>query len=111
MLLQRIGTTAALGNKDLVRMTNPYTLLYMAPENNKIADKHLYYKNHLADANIPYRMASSSYIYTESNVYVMKLSEYNELARALGYQQETIEKEDEMLLIPGMVSQNKNLKW
>ena len=55
-------------------------------------------------------MASSSYIYTESNVYVMKLSEYNELARALGYQQETIEKEDEMLLIPGMVSQNKNLK-
>ena len=36
-----IGTTAALGNKDLVRMTNPYTLLYMAPENNKIADKHL----------------------------------------------------------------------
>ena len=51
------------------------------------------------------------HIYTESNVYVMKLSEYNELARALGYQQETIEKEDEMLLIPGMVSQNKNLKW
>ena len=41
----------------------------------------------------------------------MKLSEYNELARALGYQQETIEKEDEILLIPGMVSQNKNLKW
>ena len=32
------------------------------------------------------------HIYTESNVYVMKLSEYNELARALGYQQETIEK-------------------
>lgn len=106
-----IGTTAALGNKDLVRMTNPYTLLYMAPENNKIADKHLsIIKNHLADANIPYRMASSSYIYTESNVYVMKLSEYNELARALGYQQETIEKEDEMLLIPGMVSQKQEFK-
>ena len=55
-------------------------------------------------------MASSSYIYTESNVYVMKLSEYNELARALGYQQETIEKEDEMLLIPGMVSQKQEFK-
>ncbi|KMN45952.1 ABC transporter permease [Bacillus sp. LK2] len=106
-----IGTTAALGNKDLVRMTNPYTFLYTAPDKNKIADKHLsIIKKHLADANIPYRMASSSYIYTESNVYVMKLSEYNELARALGYQQETIEKEDEMLLIPGMVSQKQEFK-
>ena len=36
---------------------------------------------------------------------------YNELARALGYQQETIEKEDEMLLIPGNgITKNKNLK-
>ncbi len=40
----------------------------------------------------------------------MKLSEYNELARALGYQQETIEKEDEILLIPGMVSQKQEFK-
>ncbi|MBE7103660.1 ABC transporter permease [Bacillus cereus] len=106
-----IGTTAALGNKDLVRMTNPYTFLYAGPEKDKIADKHLsIIKKHLADANIPYRMASSSNIYTESNVNVMKLSEYNELARALGYQQETIEKEDEILLIPGMVSQKQEFK-
>ena len=55
-------------------------------------------------------MASSSYIYTENGVNVMKLSEYNDLAKALGYQQEKIEKEDEILLIPGVVSQNKNLK-
>ena len=45
-------------------------------------------------------MASSSYIYTENGVNVMKLSEYNDLAKALGYQQEKIEKEDEILLIP-----------
>ncbi|TKH02915.1 ABC transporter permease, partial [Bacillus wiedmannii] len=44
------------------------------------------------------------------NVNIMKLSEYNELARALGYQQETIEKEDEMLLIPGVVSQKQEFK-
>lgn len=76
-----IGTTAALGNKDLVRMTNPYTFLYTAPDKNKITDKHLsIIKKHLADSNIPYRMASTSDIYTESNVNVMKLSEYNELA-------------------------------
>ena len=55
-------------------------------------------------------MASSSNKFTESNVNVLKLSEYNELARALGYKQETIEKDDEILLIPGRVSQNKNLK-
>lgn len=55
-------------------------------------------------------MASASYIYTESNVIVMKLSEYNDLAKALGYQQETIENEGETLLIPGVVSQKHEFK-
>ncbi|GAB6429925.1 ABC transporter permease [Bacillus luti] len=106
-----IGTTAALGNKELVRMTNPYTFLYVAPEKDKMVDKHLsIIKKHLSDANIPYRMAATSFIYTESNVYIIKLSEYNGLARALGYQQETIEKEDEILLIPGMVSHKQEFK-
>ncbi|MED0939549.1 ABC transporter permease [Bacillus mobilis] len=106
-----IGTTAALGNKELVRMTNPYTFLYIAPEKDNMIDKHLsIIKKHLSDANIPYRMASSLNKYTESNVNVMKLSEYNGLARALGYQQETIEKEDEVLLIPGRVSQKQEFK-
>ncbi|OKA29816.1 ABC transporter permease [Bacillus cereus] len=106
-----IGTTAAIGNRDLVWMTNPYTFLYESSENNKLVDKHLsMIKKHLADANIPYRMASSSNKFTESNVNVLKLSEYNELARALGYKQETIEKEDEILLIPGRVSQKQEFK-
>ena len=55
-------------------------------------------------------MASSSNKFTESNVNVLKLSEYNELARALGYKQETIEKDDEILLIPGRVSQKQEFK-
>ncbi|TPV38180.1 ABC transporter permease [Bacillus dicomae] len=106
-----IGTTAAIGSKDLVRMTNPYTFLYGDFENDKALNKNLsIIKKHLADANIPYRMASASYIYTESNVIVMKLSEYNDLAKALGYQQETIENEGEILLIPGIVSQKQEFK-
>ncbi|MGH1277780.1 ABC transporter permease [Bacillus basilensis] len=106
-----IGTTAAIGSKDLVRMTNPYTFLYGDFENEKALNKNLsIIKKQLSDANIPYRMASASYIYTESNVIVMKLSEYNDLAKALGYQQETIEKEDEILLIPGVVSQKQEFK-
>ncbi|QWG56390.1 ABC transporter permease [Bacillus mycoides] len=106
-----IGTTAAIGNRDLVRMTNPYTFLYGSFENDKVLNKNLsIIKKHLSDANIPYRMASSSYIYTENGVDVMKLSEYNDLAKALGYQQETIEKEDEILLIPGVVSQKQEFK-
>lgn len=36
-----IGTTAAIGNRDLVWMTNPYAFLYESPENNKLVDKHL----------------------------------------------------------------------
>lgn len=106
-----IGTTAAIGSKDLVRMTNPYTFLYGDFENEKALNKNIsIIKKHLSDANIPYRMASASYIYTESNVIVMKLSEYNDLAKALGYQQETIENEGEILLIPGVVSQKQEFK-
>ncbi|KAA0766446.1 ABC transporter permease [Bacillus sp. SH5-2] len=106
-----IGTTAAIGSKDLVRMTNPYTFLYGNFENDKALNKNLsIIKKHLSDANISYRMASASYIYTESNVIVMKLSEYNDLAKALGYQQETIEKEDDILLIPAVVSQKQEFK-
>ena len=52
-------------------------------------------------------MASASYIYTESNVIVMKLSEYNDLAKALGYQQETIENEGEILLIPSRITKHE----
>ena len=36
-----IGTTAAIGNRNLVWMTNPYTFLYESSENNKLVDKHL----------------------------------------------------------------------
>ncbi len=36
-----IGTTAAIGSKDLVRMTNPYTFLYEDFENNKALNKNL----------------------------------------------------------------------
>ncbi len=36
-----IGTTAAIGSKDLVRMTNPYTFLYGDFENDKALNKNL----------------------------------------------------------------------
>lgn len=74
-------------------MTNPYTFLYESSENNKLVDKHLsIIKKHLSDANIPYRMASSSSKFTESNVNVLKLSEYNELTRALGTNKKQLKK-------------------
>lgn len=36
-----IGTTAAIGNRDLVRMTNPYTFLYGSFENDKVLNENL----------------------------------------------------------------------
>lgn len=81
-----IGMIVVFGNKDLVRMMNLYILLYMVFENNKIVDKYFFIiKNYLVDVNILYWMVLFLYIYIESNVYVMKLSEYNEFVRVLGY--------------------------
>ncbi|PEE44111.1 ABC transporter permease [Bacillus pseudomycoides] len=106
-----IGTTAALGNKELSRMTNPYTFTYMSFEENKMENEHLsVIKKSLNEANIPYRMGSASTKYTESNVTVMKLSEYNDLAKALGYQTEKLGREDEILLVPGWIAQKQEFK-
>ncbi|MEN1936295.1 ABC transporter permease [Paenibacillus sp. 102] len=106
-----IGTTAALGNKELSRMTNPYTFTYMSFEENKMENEHLsVIKKSLNEANIPYRMGSASTKYTESNVSVMKLSEYNDLAKALGFQRETLDREDEILLVPGWIAQKQEFK-
>ncbi|AIK36865.1 ftsX-like permease family protein [Bacillus pseudomycoides] len=106
-----IGTTAALGNQELARMTNPYTFTYMSFEGNKMVNEHLStIKKHLEDANISYQFASASTKYTESNVSVMKLSEYNNLAKALGYQEETLDREDEILLVPGWVAQKQEFE-
>ncbi|MBJ8029029.1 ABC transporter permease [Bacillus cereus group sp. N21] len=106
-----IGTTAALGNKELSRMTNPYTFTYMSFEGNKMVNEHLStIKKHLNDANIPYRLASASTKYTESNISIMKLSEYNDLAKALGYQTEKLGREDEILLVPGWIAQKQEFK-
>ncbi|WP_459502893.1 FtsX-like permease family protein [Bacillus sp. C1] len=106
-----IGTTAALGNKELSRMTNPYTFTYMSFEENKMENEHLaVIKKYLNEENIAYRLGSASTKYTESNVSVMKLSEYNDLAKALGYQQEMLDKEDEILLVPGWVAQIQEFK-
>ncbi|PHE85091.1 ABC transporter permease [Bacillus pseudomycoides] len=106
-----IGTTAALGNKELSRMTNSYTFTYMSFEENKMENEHLsVIKKSLNEANIPYRMGSASTKYTESNVSVMKLSEYNDLAKALGYQREALDREDEILLVPGWIAQKQEFK-
>ncbi|MCI0764902.1 ABC transporter permease [Bacillus sp. TL12] len=106
-----IGTTAALGNKELSRMTNPYTFTYMSFEENKMENEHLaVIKKYLNEANIAYRLGSASTKYTESNVSVMKLSEYNDLAKALGYQKETLDREDEILLVPGWIAQKQEFE-
>ncbi|HEK9098905.1 ABC transporter permease [Bacillus pfraonensis] len=106
-----IGTTAALGNKELSRMTNPYTFTYMSFEDNKMENEHLaLIKKYLNEANIAYRLGSASTKYTESDVSVMKLSEYNDLAKSLGYQKETLDREDEILLVPGWIAQKQEFE-
>ncbi|MDM5188888.1 FtsX-like permease family protein [Bacillus sp. DX4.1] len=106
-----IGTSFALGNRELVRMTNPYTFTYMSFHGNKLEKQHISeIQKQLDHEKIDYKYASASPMLTENGISVMKLSEYNELAKALGYEMETLGKEDEILLVPAWISQQQEFK-
>ncbi|KEK22794.1 ABC transporter permease [Bacillus gaemokensis] len=106
-----IGISAALGNKELARMTNPYTFIYTSSKGNDFEKEHISeIKKKLEREKIDYKYAAASILYTENGIYVMKLSEYNALAKALSYETETLKREDEILLIPSWISQQQEFK-
>lgn len=102
-----IGTCLALGNSGLSEMINPYAFSYTSFDEK--ADKQAIetIKEELTKANIPFAMGSYKPIYTTNNTTLIKLSDYNQMAKALGYPTETVST-SQAILTPTTVKQKND---
>lgn len=105
-----IGTSLAIADPGLAEMTNPFAYSYSSSPDNRLKEKHLQeIKDQLEGANLSYREAKVVPDFTENGKTILKLSEYNQLAVALGYPAESL-NEEEAILVPGTIAEKDRFK-
>ncbi|AGK54114.1 FtsX-like permease family protein [Bacillus sp. 1NLA3E] len=98
-----IGTSSAVGEVLLHQLDLTYAIKYDSTVKNDLEQKHLIeIKKELEKEKIPYTLISTSYQVLNQNV--MKLSEYNNYAKKLGYKPSLLENENEAIVIQGLSS-------
>lgn len=109
-----IGTSLAIGDPGLAAMINPYAFSYISfnesDQKNSFEQKHIrLIEETLKREGFAYQMASYTPTHTKEGFTLVKLSEYNRLAAALGYDRETLQN-GETLAAPSTISQNSKYK-
>ncbi|QQZ09920.1 FtsX-like permease family protein [Heyndrickxia vini] len=102
-----IGTCLALGNSGLSEMINPYAFSYSSFGEKADKEAIQTIQQELTKAKIPFRMGSYKPIYTTNNTTMIKLSDYNAMAKALGYPTETVST-SQAILTPTTVKQKND---
>jgi len=105
-----IGTALAVGDPGLAAMKNPYAFTYVSfpePDDSpSYAQKHVHLiEQSLKKEGFAYRTASYVPGYADDGKTLIRLSDYNELAAALGYPRETL-RSGETMASPSSVTQN-----
>lgn len=98
-----IGTCLSIGHPKLIEMTKPqFAFTYISNGENPQEAAHIEeIKRQLTKAGMSYQVRSVTPKYTEQRSTFIKLSEYNLLAKSLGYQTEILQNEQEAFLVPG----------
>jgi len=101
-----IGTCLSIGDSALYGMKKPsFAFTYTSLEGNAQEEAHITeIKKQLTDAGFSYQMGAVTPKYSGEGLSIIKLSEYNSLAKALGHQTETFQNEDETILVPTSAS-------
>ncbi|MCD2334462.1 FtsX-like permease family protein [Bacillus cereus] len=101
-----IGTCLSIGDSALYGMKKPsFAFTYTSLEGNAQEEAHITeIKKQLTDAGFSYQMGAVTKKNSENGFAMLKLSEYNSLAKALGHQIETFRNEDETILVPTSAS-------
>lgn len=104
-----IGVCLALGNPGLSQMTNPFAFTYVtqagnSKENLNVAE----IEKALKEGRFPYEKTLITPKYAEG-VTLLKLSDYNQLAKALGYPLETLESDLMALGVPSTVQEKSDI--
>ncbi|NIL29103.1 FtsX-like permease family protein [Bacillus thuringiensis] len=106
-----IGTCLAMGNRGLTEMTNPFAFTYVSLGENKQEVEHIEeIKNQLKDSNISYKVEAVSPKFTQNNLMLVKLTEYNRFAKIFGHKTEKLDNDQEIILVPTTFSQKDKYK-
>ncbi|USB34345.1 ABC transporter permease [Paenibacillus sp. YPG26] len=105
-----IGTCLAIGAPGLAEMTNPYSFRYSSYYGNTQEQEHVrLIQQELTKGGFPYQMGTVSPGNTDNDLTLIKLSDYNSLAKALGHPAEQL-RDQEAILAPATVTQAKAYK-
>lgn len=105
-----IGTCLAMGNKGLTEMTNPFAFTYTSLGENQQEEEHITeIKKQLTRSNFSYQVAVTNPKFTENNLVLIKVSEYNKFAKIFGYEMEKLDNDQEAIIVPSIVSQEEKI--
>ncbi|HDR7713912.1 FtsX-like permease family protein [Bacillus cereus] len=101
-----IGTCLSIGHSELIGMIKPqFAFTYTSQGENPQEEAHIEeIKTQLTKAGMSYQVGTVTPKYTKRST-IIKLSEYNSLAKALSHQTETLQNEYETFLVPGSNSE------
>ncbi|MHA7581758.1 FtsX-like permease family protein [Paenibacillus vandeheii] len=106
-----IGTMLAIADPGLSSMTNPYAFTYQNSWDTSSAERHIRkIEETLIDHEVPYQKGSYIPLTDNEGNYMIKLSEYNHLAKALGYKERTLENTNDSFMTPGNLTSRKALR-
>ncbi|WP_068615966.1 FtsX-like permease family protein [Paenibacillus tuaregi] len=105
-----IGTCLAIGAPGLAEMTNPYAFKYSSNPDNPFETQHIkLIEQELTKAHFPYQMGTTTPGYTDNGLTLIKLSDFNSLATALGHPAEKL-GDQEMIIAPSTVTELEDYK-
>jgi putative ABC transport system permease protein len=106
-----IGTMLAIADPGLSSMSNPYAFTYQNSWDTFSAERHIRkIEETLIDNEVPYQKGSYISLMDNEGNYIIKLSEYNHLAKALGYKERTLENTNDSFMTPGNLTSRKALR-
>ncbi|OMF02205.1 ABC transporter permease [Paenibacillus amylolyticus] len=106
-----IGTMLAIADPGLSSMSNPYAFSYMNNWDTPNSERHIrQIEEALIDHQVPYVKGSYAHIPENNNGRIIKLSDYNRLAKALGYEERTLKQVDESFMTPSNLAVRKKYR-
>lgn len=103
-----VGTCMGLGNSSMAESKSPFAFTYQSHNNNHLEKEHLKkIESELHDGEFNFKQVTYSIKQIRDTLYnnnilstVIKLSDYNKLAKAFGFEKESLKDENDSLVIP-----------
>ncbi|HHQ2480900.1 TPA: ABC transporter permease [Bacillus cereus] len=96
-----IGVCLAVGSSAFAQSQNFYAFSYTSYKGNVEEASHIaQIKKQLNDADFSYKLISPTVFTTENTEDIMKITDYNASAKIIGYPVETLQNEQDSLILP-----------